>query len=50
MIANITDFDSLKQVLDVGAALLKASDLAVKIETSRMVHTKRCIGNFGKNK
>jgi len=37
--ANVNGFEGLKEVVDVGAALLKAGGLAVKIETSGIVST-----------
>ncbi|WP_156487212.1 DUF4261 domain-containing protein, partial [Bacillus badius] len=40
VIANINGIEGLKQVVDVGATLLKAGGLAIKIETSGMAHTK----------
>lgn len=40
VIANVNGFEGLKEVVDVGAALLKAGGLAVKIETSGIAHTK----------
>lgn len=39
VIANVNSFEDLKEVVDVGAALLKAGGLAVKIETSGIAHT-----------
>jgi len=38
--ANVNGFEGLKEVVDVGAALLKAGGLAVKIETSGIAHSK----------
>ena len=40
VIANVNGLEGLKEVVDVGAALLKAGGLAVKIETSGIAHTK----------
>lgn len=40
VIAEVSDFEGLKGVVEVGAALLKAGGLAVKIETSGIAHTK----------
>ncbi|CRK85100.1 DUF4261 domain-containing protein [Neobacillus massiliamazoniensis] len=40
VIANIKGFEGLKQIVDVGATLLKSGGLAVKIETSGIAHTK----------
>lgn len=38
--ANVNGFEDLKEVVNVGAALLKSGGLAVKIETSGIAHTK----------
>lgn len=40
VIATVSDFEELKNVVDVGAGLVKAGGLAVKIETSGTIHTK----------
>jgi hypothetical protein len=40
VIANINGVEGLKQVVDVGATLLKSGGLAVKIETAGIAHTK----------
>ncbi|MEI5906628.1 DUF4261 domain-containing protein [Bacillus spongiae] len=40
VIANVNGFEGLKQVVDVGATLLKSGGLAVKVETSGIAHTK----------
>jgi hypothetical protein len=50
VIANVTDFDGLKEVVDVGAALIKAGGLAVKVETSGIAHTKDGWDQLVKNK
>ena len=40
VIANINGFEDLKELVDVGASLLKSGGLAVKVETAGIAHTK----------
>ena len=49
IIAEVSDFEAVINLIDAGAALLKAGGLAVKIETAGMAHTKEAWQTLQKN-
>ncbi|MFJ7850282.1 endopeptidase [Peribacillus sp. NPDC097206] len=49
IIAEVSDFEAVINLIDAGSALLKAGGMAVKIETAGMAHTKEAWQTLQKN-